>query len=243
MESASAGLGCCHRPPDRRCWCAVGRSHMTATAAQDSAPIEFNPLSPEFIRDPYPFYHRLRVAAPVFRTAFGPYLASRYEDVATVLRDKRFGKDFEARIIRRYGAQVFDEPIYDSIRRWMLERDPPDHTRLRGLVVKAFTARTVEDMRPRIQAIVDATLDRVAPLGRMDVIRDFAYPLPVTVICEMLGIPEEDRDQFRREAGIGGRLLDPVPLTRAEIDIANAAHLQQAAYFHSLFERRRHSPG
>jgi cytochrome P450 len=219
-------------------------SRMTATVAAEAAPkIEFNPLSPDFIRDPYPFYHRLRAAAPVFKTAFGPYLATRYEDVATVLRDKRFGKDFEARIIKRYGEKVFDEPIYDSVRRWMLERDPPDHTRLRGLVVKAFTARTVEDMRPRIQAIVDATLDRVVPDGRMDVIRDFAYPLPVTVICEMLGIPEEDRDQFRRNTGLGGRLLDPVPLTRAEIDIANAAHLKQAAYFHSLFERRRREPG
>ena len=212
---------------------------MTATAPS----IEFNPLSPEFIRDPYPTYRRLRDAAPVYRTAFGPYLATRYADVATVLRDKRFGKDFEARIIKRHGAKVFDEPIYDSVRRWMLERDPPDHTRLRGLVVKAFTARTVEDMRPRIQAIVDATLDRVAPEGRMDVIRDFAYPLPVTVICEMLGIPEEDREQFRRTDGVGGRLLDPVPLTRAEIDIANASHLKQAAYFHSLFEKRRREPG
>jgi cytochrome P450 len=213
------------------------------SATQAAPKIEFNPLSPDFIRDPYPAYKKLREAAPIYRTAFGPYLATRYEDVATILRDKRFGKDFEARIIKRHGEKVFDEPIFDSVRRWMLERDPPDHTRLRGLVVKAFTARTVEDMRPRIQAIVDATLDRVAPLGRMDVIRDFAYPLPVTVICEMLGIPEEDREQFQRNAGVGGRLLDPVPLTRAEIDTANASHLKQAAYFHSLFERRRREPG
>ena len=220
---------------------------MTATAAATtapaSAPIEFNPLSPEFIRDPYPFYRRLRTAAPMFKTPFGPYLATRYEDVAAVLRDKRFGKDFEARIIKRHGAKVFDEPVYDSVRHWMLERDPPDHTRLRGLVVKAFTARTVEDMRPRIQAIVDATLDRVAPEGRMDVIRDFAYPLPVTVICEMLGIPDEDRDQFLSNPGVGGRLLDPVPLSPEELAIANAANVAQAAYFHGLFELRRREPG
>src|SRR5579859_4654912 len=108
----------------------------TAAAAAQAAPkIEFNPLSPDFIRDPYPFYHQLRAAAPIYRTPLGPYLASRYEDVAFVLRDKRFGKDFEGRMIRRYGEKVFDEPIYDSVRRWMLERDPPDHTRLRGLVV------------------------------------------------------------------------------------------------------------
>ena len=78
----------------------------------------------------------------------------------------------------------------------MLQQDPPDHTRLRGLVVKAFTARRVEDMRPRIQQIVDATLDRVEPQGHMDLIADFAFRLPVTVICEMLGIPEEDHELF-----------------------------------------------
>jgi len=220
---------------------------MTATAAATtapaSAPIEFNPLSPEFIRDPYPFYHRLRAAAAMPRTPFGPYLASRYEDVAAVLRDKRFGKDFEDRIIRRYGDKVFDEPVYDSVRHWMLEMDPPDHTRLRGLVVKAFTARTVEDMRPRIQAIVDATLDKVSPQGRMDVMHEFAYQLPVTVICEMLGIPDADRDQFLANPGVGGRLLDPVPLSPAELAIANQANLAQAAYFHGLFELRRREPG
>ena len=217
---------------------------MTAAvaAAPQTAPIEFNPLSPEFIRDPYPFYHRLRAAAPIFRTPFGPYLASRYEDIALVLRDKRFGKDFDARMVGRHGKTVFDEPIYAAVRLWMLERDPPDHTRLRGLVVKAFTARTVEEMRPRIQAIVDATLDQVIGQGRMDIMSDFAFPLPTVVICEMLGIPPEERAQFFANPGLGGRLLDPVPLSRAEIDIANQAHLAQAAYFHRLFDERRREP-
>jgi cytochrome P450 len=220
---------------------------MTATAAAIDTPaqpvIDFNPLSPDFIRDPYPFYHQLRAAAPIYRTPFGFYLATRYEDAASVLRDKRFGKDFAGRATRRYGPKVFDEPIYESVRHWMLEMDPPDHTRLRGLVVKAFTARTVEDMRPRIQQIVDETLDRVAPQGRMDIMRDFAYRLPVTVICEMLGIPEADHEQFVQGAGQGGRLLDPVPLSRAELDAANAGHLTQVAYFHTIFELRRREPG
>jgi cytochrome P450 len=219
---------------------------MTApapVAASESAPIEFNPLSPDFIRDPYPFYHRLRGAAPMLRTSFGPWLASRYEDCAAALRDKRFGKAFEERMTKRFGAGAFDEPIYENVRNWMLERDPPDHTRLRGLVVKAFTARSVEDMRPRIQQIVDATLDRVAPNGGMDVMREFAYQLPVTVICEMLGIPDEDRDMFLQNPEQDGRLLDPVPLTREELDTINARYLTRAAYFHRLFELRRREPG
>jgi cytochrome P450 len=203
----------------------------------------FNPLSPDVIRDPYPYYHRLRSLDPVHHSPLGFYVASRHADVGFVLRDKRFGKDFVGRMTRRLGEDVLEEPVYRSMRYWMLQQDPPDHTRLRGLVVKAFTARRVEDMRPRIQQIVDQALDRVAPRGRMDVIADFAFRLPVTVICDMLGIPEEDHEMFFSGARTGGRLLDPVPLSRAEIDAANADNLASAAYFHSLFELRRHQPG
>src|SRR5438874_2074624 len=80
--------------------------------------------------------------------------------------------------------------------RVMLQPDPPDHTRLRGLVVKAFTARRVEDMRPRIQEIVEQTIDAVIDRGHMDLIEDFAFRLPVTIICDMLGIPEDHREVF-----------------------------------------------
>ena len=203
----------------------------------------FNPLSPQFIRDPYPQYHRLRTADPVHRSPLGFFVASRHDDVSSMLRDKRFGKDFVGRMTRQHGSAIMDEPVYRSMRHWMLQQDPPDHTRLRGLVVKAFTARRVEDMRPRIQAIVDAALDRVAPHGRMDLIADFAYRLPVTVICEMLGIPREEHEMFHAGARASGRLLDPVPLTRAEIDEANEDNLASQEYFHALFELRRRHPG
>ena len=207
------------------------------------AQAQFNPLSPEFIRDPYPHYHRLRAADPVHRSPLGFFVASRHADVSLVLRDKRFGKDFVGRMTRRFGAEILDEPVYRSMRHWMLQQDPPDHTRLRGLVVKAFTARRVEDMRPRIQQIVDATLDRVAPQGHMDLIADFAFRLPVTVICEMLGIPQEEHEMFFTGARASGRLLDPVPLSRAELDAANSANLASAEYFRHLFELRRREPG
>src|SRR5947199_5431603 len=171
----------------------------------------FNPLSPNFIRDPYPSYARLRATDPMHLTPFGIFVASRHAEASLVLRDKRFGKDFVDRTMRRYGPQIMNEPAFGSMRHWMLQQDPPDHTRLRGLVVKAFTARRVEDMRPRIQQIVDTVLDRVAAQGHMDLIADFAFPLPVTVICDMLGIPEEDHAMFFSSARTGGRLLDPVP--------------------------------
>ena len=118
-----------------------------ATTQTASAQPLFNPLSPDFIRDPYPSYDKLRTHAPVLHLpALNGYLVSRNADAALVLRDKRFGKDYVTRITRRFGPEALNEPVYRAMGRWMLTQDPPDHTRLRGLVVKAFTARRVEDM-------------------------------------------------------------------------------------------------
>jgi cytochrome P450 len=203
----------------------------------------FNPLAPEFIRDPYPSYERLRTTDPMHVTPFGAFVASRHAEASLVLRDKRFGKDFVDRSSRRYGPQIMEQPVFRSMSHWMLQQDPPDHTRLRGLVVKAFTGRRVEDMRPRIQHVVDETLDAIAGQGRMDLIEDFAFRLPVTIICDMLGIPEDHREVFYKSLGDGGRLLDPVPLSRAEIDEANASNAMARIYFQRLFELRRSNPG
>jgi len=203
----------------------------------------FNPLSPDFIRDPYPHYERLRTTDPVHINAHGAFVASRHAEASLALRDKRFGKDFVERTIRRYGPKIMDEPIFRSMSHWMLQQDPPDHTRLRGLVVKAFTARRVEDMRPRIQEVVDQTLDAVVDNGHMDLIEDFAFRLPVTIICDMLGIPEEHREAFYKGSRDGGRILDPVPLTLQEIAAANASGAMARMYFEQLFELRRRNPG
>lgn len=203
----------------------------------------FNPLAPEFIRNPYPYYERLRRLDPMHVNAHGAFVASRHAEASLVLRDKRFGKDYIERTIRRYGPKIMDEPVMRSMGHWMLQQDPPDHTRLRGLVVKAFTARRVEDMRPRIQHVVDETLDRIIPQGKMDLIEDFAFRLPVTIICDMLGIPEEHREAFYNGSRDGGRLLEPVPLSAEEIKQGNAGNAMAAMYFHQLFELRRKQPG
>src|SRR5215471_17673167 len=203
----------------------------------------FNPLSPEFIRDPYPAYERLRTTDPMHLTVHGAFLASRHAEVSQVLRDKRFGKDFIERSKRRYGPQIMEEPVFRSMSHWMLQQDPPDHTRLRSLVVKAFTARRVEDMRPRIQQVVDQTIDAVIENGRMDLIEDFAFRLPVTIICDMFGIPEDHREAFYKGSRDGGRILDPVPLSPAEIAEANASGGMARMYFEQLFEMRRRNPG
>ena len=152
---------------------------QTATTQAAAAAPLFNPMSLDFIRNPYPAYAQLRETSPVMRLPhLNAFLVSRHADAAFVLRDKRFGKDFVTRITRRYGPDALKEPIYRAMGHWMLSQDPPDHTRLRGLVVKAFTYRRIEDMRPRIQQIVDEfdrSGDRSGPHGSDP---GFCFPSP-----------------------------------------------------------------
>ena len=205
--------------------------------APQGAPL-FNPWTQAFIADPYSFYHRLRMTDPMHLTPSGYYVASRHADVAAILRDKRFGKDFMRRPVL-----MLKEPVYRSMSHWVLQLDPPGHGRLRNIVVRAFTARRVEDMRPRIQQIVDELIDCLEPQGHMDLIADFAFRLPVTVICDMLGIPEEDRQVFFKSSRARfARLLEMAPLSRAEVDRQNSYNLAMAEYFGRLFELRRREP-
>ena len=204
----------------------------------------FNPRDPAFIADPYPAYRSLRETTPVWRSPFGRTFLTRYEDSNSLLRDKRLGKDYSEpeALIRRFGPTAMQEPAVIELSHMMLMRDPPDHTRLRGLVTKVFTARRIEEMRPGIQAITDRLLEKVAASGEMDAIRDLAFPLPVLVICELLGIPEADRARFVTATASGAALLNPVPPTREELDRANEGTLATGAYFEGLFEQRRKDP-
>lgn len=204
----------------------------------------FNPLDPAFIADPYPTYRMLREKMPIWRSPLGPWVLSRYRDISGILKDGRFVHDFAGEISDPGNRRaVLNEPVTRNLGDSMLVRDPPDHTRLRGLVVRAFTARRVEEMRPRIEALVTKLIDGVIGRGHMDVIGDLSHPLPVIVICDMLGIPEEDREQFLHGFRVSGRSLEPVPMSRAELDEANEGILRNRAYFEGLFERRANDPG
>ena len=206
--------------------------------------VAFNPRDPAFIANPYPAYRELRETMPVWRSPFGRTFLTRYEDSSLLMRDRRLGKDYtepEA-LIRRFGPTAMQEPAVVELSHMMLMRDPPDHTRLRGLVTKVFTARKIEEMRPGIQAITDGLLDKVMDHGEMDAICDLAFPLPVLVICDLLGIPEEDRARFVNATASGAALLNPVPPTREELDRANEGTLATGAYFEALFEQRRKEP-
>ena len=158
--------------------------------------------SPAFKADPYPFFAQLRAQAPVYRTRLPDkrpaWLLTRYDDVAAALRDERLVKDYTRVMSKEQLAKVPWLPEFvKPLQRNMIKVDAPDHTRLRGLVHKAFTPGRVEEMRARVQQISDDLLDAAERRGRMDLIHDFALPLPVTVIADILGIPQADQHRFR----------------------------------------------
>jgi cytochrome P450 len=200
----------------------------------------FNPMDPEFVADPYPTYHRLRTEDPVHRSPLGFWVLTRYEDVVGVLRDHRFAKE----AIASFVAQKLGVEQSASFGISMLDRDPPDHTRLRSLVSKAFTPRVVEGLRPRIRQIVGELLDRAEDNRAMDLIEDFAYPIPVIVICEMLGVPVEDHERFRSWSLDLARGLDATMLG-PQSEVAQRSMTSRRAlseYFRGLIAERRAAP-
>ncbi len=207
------------------------------TAIPEASAFDFN--NPAFRADPYPAYRFLREAAPIWRAPTGQWIVSTHAYATAILRDPQFGHANTGEI----SPEIENEAIIRSLTQTMLLLDPPAHTRMRGLVARAFTARRMEALRPRIETIVDELLDAVAGNGGMDVIADFAHKLPVTVICDMLGIPESDRAPFLAESTVRGRILDPTPLSREELDESNAASAASAEYFTRLIAYRRANPG
>lgn len=202
--------------------------------------ILFDPFLPDFIANPFPYYHRLREADPVHRSPLGFWVLTRYDDCVAVLRDQRFVREgFEAILESIYGS-----PGEASLPRSMLFQDPPDHTRLRSLVNRAFTPRVVEALRPRIQQIVDGILDQVRDARAMEVIGDLAYPLPVTVISEMLGVPAGDHESIKQWSADIARSLDAIGLNVAPeiVERGRLARRELAGYFRHLVAERRRAP-
>jgi len=201
--------------------------------------------SPEIRVDPHPLYHRLRERAPIFdQTQFGEVIFTRWADCEAILRDARFSSNPK--------HQRSDVPLEErSFREQMaaggeistlLFLDPPDHTRIRGLVSKAFTPRTVERLRPHIEEISTSILDRAEDDGRLDVVGDLGYTLPVTVICELLGVPVDDREQFGPWSSDATRLLDGL-IDDATLQAGLLALMQLVNYLNHLFDERRANPG
>jgi cytochrome P450 len=199
--------------------------------------------SAAFKANPYPFYARLRAEAPVccVRPADKrpAWLVTRYDDVVAVLKDGRFVKDKRTALTPEQVASQFWIPsILKPIDRNMLDLDPPDHTRLRGLVHNAFTPRLIEELRERVESLTDKLLDAVPPNGRMDLIRDYALPLPTTIIADLLGVPSQHRHKFRRWSST---IVTAVPTTWGLMK-AMPALIAFLRYLKSFVRKRRADP-
>ncbi|WP_433079331.1 cytochrome P450 [Dactylosporangium sp. CA-052675] len=206
----------------------------------------FDPWSAEFVARPYPAYARLREESPVLW--FEPsrqYLVSRHEDVNALLRDRRLGRSYSHvathEEMGRTAPPDYQEPFWTLNNNGMLDREPPDHTRLRRLVSQAFTPRRVEALRPYVQRLADDLVDAFVARGGGDLIAQVAEPLPVTVIAELLGVPEADRHRLRPwSAAICGMYeLNPA---RETAEAAVRASEEFTEYLRALARRRKEDP-
>jgi len=209
----------------------------------------FNPFDPDFRADPYQQYARILEEAPTHQSPLGGWVLARYADIEKVLRNPHMtmggvlNPTEREQLLRAQGIWEIWEtsavPVFmDNA---VLLKDPPDHTRLRSLMSKAFTPRAIEALRPHIQALVDKMLDDVGAGGETDLVADLAFPLPALVICEMLGVPIEDRDALKGWSAAAARLLDPLT------DIATFSEAAEAlagfnGYFAGLVAERRRQP-
>jgi cytochrome P450 len=197
-------------------------------------------MSPAFRDDPYPHYERFRGPAPLLRVADTIWFALGHGDVTNLLRHPRMSTD-ESHATTEIGKTGPGEVKTQSL----LFMDPPDHTRLRNLVARAFTPRRIEGLRAATEAITAGLLDAmVTDSEPVDLIQAFAYPLPVRVICSLLGIPAADEATFTAWSRGIARSLDPTILRSTEIDAAiEQARRELRAYLGDLLEYRRKSPG
>ena len=201
--------------------------------------VSYNPLSSRTAQDPYPVYAPLRARDPVHRSRLlKAWLFTRHSDVDAILRDhQHFASDpRKGTLSSRQHAML---PPADEFT--MLFLDPPDHTRLRSLVNKAFTLKAVDDLEPRIRGVLGSLLDDIEDPAGFDLMQAVARPLPVILIAEMLGVPSEDRERFRNWSAQRARLLEPM-ISPREREAGEAASRAFDAYFRPIVEARRAEP-
>jgi cytochrome P450 len=209
--------------------------------------------TPEGRADPYPHYARIREHTPIFRSRIDNWVVSRFADCQQVLRAPVFGKFSDREALTRVRAERWGIPedelteffAFFDRRQSMLTLNPPDHTRLRGLVARAFTPVTVEAMRPHVAALCDELLDTMADKAAdgsvVDVMSDIAFPLPVAVIGELLGVPVVDRARFQQDVRTATKVLEPVA-TFDDMRAARRARETMEQYFRELIAERRLRP-
>lgn len=203
---------------------------------------QVNIVSPQFKANPFPFLAGLRASQPVYRTSLPDktpiWLITRYVDVTVLLKDERFVKNRRtAMTSEQLRKMPWVPPIFRPLERNMLDLDPPDHTRLRALVHKAFTPNLIGQMRNRIETLADELLDGVARKGQLDLINDYALPLPMTIITEILGVPASDRNKFHKWSQAVVSLTSP----KATLRVIPSVWMF-SRYLRRFFRERRRDP-
>lgn len=198
-------------------------------------------MTPAALADPFPVYRRLRSEAPVhWSPSHGGWLVTRYDLVARSLKDPRFSARRSEAMFERMAPDIREgtRPLQRAFKLWLLMMDPPDHTRLRALVSKAFAPSLVAALRPRVQALVDEAIDRVRGAGRMDLIRDLAQPIPAIVIAQLLGVEPADHLRFKQWSDD----LALMELGPAGFFQAQASMLAMMEYLRIVVDERRREP-
>ena len=198
-------------------------------------------ISKQFRQDPYPAYKRLRETAPVCRVRIGrgkfAWLVTRYDDVLAALKDTRFTKDRQSLPASR---QPWVPAVFRPLAKNMLDSDPPDHTRLRALVQKAFTPLMIEGLRKRIEELTERLIDRALGRKEFDLISEYGLPLPTTIIAELVGVPAEDRDRFHRWSA---KVVSLSPTAGPEMLFSIPAAMAFLKYIQQQIRIRRTNPG
>ena len=222
---------------------AIPLADMDEVPLAADGPAVYNPFDPAFRANPYPFYDRLRAESPAYVTPVGLTIITRYDDVSRTLRSNDFSRDVDANATPR------DDPIFERRRdrradgaKTILNLDPPDHTRLRRLVSKAFTPSAIDALRSGMEAQVDAVLDRAAERGEMELVDELAFPVPFQVISDLLDLPQDRTDEIRDWSQALTASLEPTA-TLETLDASDAAVAQLVPYLAEVVEARRANLG
>lgn len=216
----------------------------TASAATGSGPARFNPFSAEFRRDPYPMYRMLRETNPVHKT-LGMWVLTRHADVRAVLRDKTFGAGLIPELVSARARRVTpDETRVEQLaRKSLVFTEDPDHARLRALVNRAFSARSVARLRGRIRSVADELVEQMCAAGEVDAVTDLAIPLPVRVMCEWMALPDHLRDQVGSWTHDIRYLLEPGLLKADDFTRVRSVVDTFARALDAVVQERRAHPG
>ncbi|TKC92701.1 cytochrome P450 [Trinickia terrae] len=199
--------------------------------------------TPAFLENPYPLYETLRSQGPFARIAPNALMTGRYGIVDALLQSRQMGKSYMESVRVRYGDDGPKMPLFQGVGRMFLMLNPPAHTRLRGLMMKAFNTRQIETMRELAIATAHQLIDGFEPRKQVDLVSEFAFPLPVLIVCRMLDIPVDEAITLGAAVSKLAKVFDPAPMSAEALDQTSSAYEELALYFSKVIEARRAHPG